>query len=369
MYKKNTRYKILSNDGYVDFDGINTINKNQYIKIKTINHELKCSLNHRIYLHNGECVESYNINISDDIITPTGIEKIIYKEKIDEDIILYDPINVKNETNSYYSNNILSHNCDFLGSTNTVIAPNVLEYLFSLTEEPILLEMKGNFRIFEKPETGSIYVIGADVSKGTGGDYSVCQILKIKSLEPLMFEQVAVFQDNFTDVYSFSEIIYRISLYYNNAYIMVENNAEGAAVVNKLWWDIETENLVNTGSKEINLGIRATKRTKPIAVLLMKKLIEDECVKIRDKETIEQLASFIEQNDKFFGKDLHDDLVCALYWAIYIIKMDIFDQKILLKTGIGKGNEKENETDEDIWGIMADVEPEEDFKWIDNNII
>lgn len=99
-----------------------------------------------------------------------------------------------------------------------------------------------------------------DTAKGTGENDSVVQVLKIISMKPVMFEQVAVFQDDHTDVYAFSDIINRISLYYNKAHIMVENNAEGAAVVNKLWWDIETDALVNTGAKAQNLGVRSNKK-------------------------------------------------------------------------------------------------------------
>lgn len=257
---------------------------------------------------------------------------------------------------------------DFLGSTNTVIVPSVLEYLFTQYIEPEIKEMEEKFRIYKKPEKGAIYVLGCDCSKGTGEDFSVVQVLRINSFSPLIYEQVAVFEDNFTDVYSFADIINRISIYYNNAYIMVENNAEGAAVVNKLWWDIETENLVNTGNKAANLGIRATRNTKPKAVLLMKKLIEDNCIILRDKNTIEQLASYVEKNGKYFGKDLHDDTVSALYWASYVSQMDIFDEEITLKSPFAVDEDK---SEEEIWGILADIvdDAENSMNWVtDYNI-
>lgn len=94
----------------------------------------------------------------------------------------------------------------------------------------------------------------------------------------------------------------------------------------------------------------------------MKKLIEDECLKINDKETVEQLSSFIEENGRFFGKDLKDDLVSALYWAIYIIQMDVFDETAGLKSFADTG-----EADE-IWGILTDLTNDDDatFKWLDN---
>jgi hypothetical protein len=256
------------------------------------------------------------------------------------------------------------YSCDFLGSTNTVISPDVLEYLFTQYIDPIVTDMNGHFRIYEKPVKGYTYLVGNDVSKGTGGDYSVSQVLKLISTQPLKFEQVAVFEDNFTDVYAFTDIINRIGIYYNNAHILVENNAEGAAVVNKLWWDLENDKLVNTGNKAVDLGIRATRSTKPRAVLLMKKLIEDQCLTIKDRTTVEQLASFIEENDKFFGKDLHDDCVSALYWACFSIFFDLFDTSVQLKSGM---QVDDDHSEEEIWGVLSDIEQAvDDFSWLES---
>lgn len=355
MLKYNNRYMIWTPNGYSDFDGVNTVTKNICVGITTENGlSLKCSLDHKIQKEDG-FIESQYISIGDNIKTSSGLSKVISHEVINGNVILYDPVNVV-KNNQYYSNDIVSHNCDFLGSTNTIISPDVLEYLFTQWKEPLLLDMQGKFRIYEKPITGCTYVLGCDTAKGTGEHDSAIQVLKITSLNPATFEQVAVFQNNTTDVYLFADIIHRISIYYNNGYMMVENNAEGSAVVNRLWWDIETNNLVNTGSKAINLGIRATKNTKPKAVLLMKKLIEDKCLKINDKETIEQLSSFIEENGKMFGKDLGDDLVSALYWAPYILQMNILEEdNISLKTS----NDLEN--GEEIWGILSDINVDEDF--------
>jgi hypothetical protein len=355
MLKNNTRYMILTPDGYSDFDGINIITKKSFVDIQTENGStLKCSIDHRVQKEDG-FIESQYLSVNDFIKTSSGYSKIISHKILNGDITLYDPVNVI-KNNQYYSNNIVSHNCEFLGSTNTVVDTDVLEYLFTQYNDPILLDMQGKFRIFEKPIINCSYVLGVDTAKGTGEHDSVVQVLKITSLNPASFEQVAVFQSNSTDVYLFADTINRISIYYNNGYMMVENNAEGAAVVNRLWWDIENGNLVNTGNKAINLGIRATKNTKPKAVLLMKKLIEDNCLKINDKETVEQLSSFIEEKGRFYGKDLGDDLVSALYWAVYVLQMDVFDDE---SVGLKSSNNLENNVE--IWGILSDVDLNEDF--------
>jgi hypothetical protein len=355
MFRKNERYKILTSDGFKFFDGLQKIRKKNMIFITMDNGEdLKCSVDHKILTTNG-FKEASVLSIGDYIKSISGNIKIINIELIDGVFDFYDPVNVEN--NIYISNNIISHNCDFLGSTNTVIDPTVLRFLLSLNVDPIKIDMNNRLRVFEEPENGALYVAGVDCAKGTGENNSTIQMLKIESLNPIKMKQVCVFEDNKTNVYDFANIINRLTYYYNKAYIMVENNGEGSAVVQRLWWDYENENLVNSGSKEQNLGIRSTRTTKPKAVLLMKKLIEDGSLEIIDVPTIEELGSFIEENDKFFGKDKPDDLVCALFWGCFIIEMNILDESYSFK--------KEKE-DVDAWGVLSNIDPnfEEDWSWL-----
>jgi hypothetical protein len=250
----------------------------------------------------------------------------------------------------------------FIGSTNTLISPDVLKVILRKSEEPIMRDLQDRLLIWEKPQDDATYVMGVDVAKGTGENYSVIQVLKIESIKPVKMIQVAVFSDNMTDIYDFADIINRLSIFYKNAYIMVENNSEGAAVVRRLWWEHENENLVNSGSKEANLGIRASRATKPKAVVLMKKLIEDNCLIIKHNKTLKELGSFIEDNGKFYGKDTGDDLVSGLYWACYILEKDIFDENFEF---ISK-----EDTDEDAWGILSDINNMvEDWSWLTNRDI
>lgn len=247
----------------------------------------------------------------------------------------------------------------FIGSTNTVIEPDVLKVILKNSKEPSARDLNNRLEIFKHPEDDCIYVMGCDVAKGTGEHYSVIQVLKIDSIKPIKMTQVAVFHDNMTDIYDFAEVINRLSKYYNNAHIMVENNAEGAAVVRRLWWEHENENLVNSGSKEASLGIRATRSTKPKAVLLMKKIIEDGCMRIYHMKTLKELGSFIEENGKFFGKDQNDDLVSGIYWACYLFEMDILDETFEFK----------KTEDDDAWGVLSDIDNivEEDWSWLTNS--
>lgn len=247
----------------------------------------------------------------------------------------------------------------FIGSTNTVIEPDVLKVILGANKEPLTVDLNDRLEVFERPQSECLYVLGCDVAKGTGENYSAIQVLKIESIKPIKMTQVAVFHDNMTDVYDFADVIHRLSMFYNNAHIMVENNSEGSAVVRRLWWEHENENLVNSGSKEAALGIRATRASKPKAVLLMKKIIEDGCLRIYHNKTLNELGSFIEEKGKFFGKDQNDDLVSSLYWACYIFEMDVLDESFEFV-------KKEND---DAWGILSDIDEmiEEDWSWLTNS--
>ena len=252
---------------------------------------------------------------------------------------------------------------EFIGSTNTLIEPKTLEVILKLDVPHLLEDLEGRLRIWEKPQDGHHYIIGVDPAKGTGENYSAAQVIRIDSTVPVKFQQVAVFHHNLTDVYSFADILVRMARYYNQAYLMIENNGEGGAVVQRVWWTHEYEGLVNTGSKKDKLGIRSTggtsKGTKPKAALLMKKLIEDGSLNLVDRKTLKELGSFIEQNGRFFGKDTNDDLVCALFWACYLLEMNVLEESYTFD---------DEEMSEDAWGVLSDVnEVFEDWSWLDNS--
>lgn len=353
--------EILTSDGFKKFKGIRKTKKRSF-KISHERGNIKVSIDHK-FIVDGKSVRADKLKIGDFLehnIGKVRIDDIEYIGVID----VYDPVNVGTKY-QYFGNNINHHNCHFLGSTNTVINPETLRTLLNMPVDPEFFDLKDRLRVYEKPIDGAKYVIGVDPSKGTGEHDGCIQILKINSTVPVDMEQVACFQHNLTDVYEFSQIIHKLSLYYNSAYILCENNGEGSAVIGQLWWNFENENLVNSGQKTINLGIRSNKNTKPKAVLLMKKLIEDGSVLLRDKETIEQLGSYIEEEGKFFGKDKPDDLVDALYWACYLFEMNILEEEWAFK------NEPKTEEEHlDAWGILSDIEDDiDDWSWLTNSTV
>jgi hypothetical protein len=249
------------------------------------------------------------------------------------------------------------HLVEFIGSIDTVINKETLEKLFFDIKEPIKVEMADHLKIYARPEEGRFYVIGHDAAKGTGQNFSCSQVLRVDSLKPLEFTQVAVFFDNRTNVYKQADLLAKLATWYNYSWVMIENNGEGAPVGNRLWWDLEYENMVNdkAHNKRDEVGMRATMKNKPKLVLFLKKLLEDNSLHLCDKDTIEQLATYIEFGGTFKGKDgMVDDAVAALYWACWWAKMDILEESV----EVGPEKYEVNEEDE-VWGILTDGDHEE----------
>ena len=247
----------------------------------------------------------------------------------------------------------------FLGSSNTVISPDAIEYINTTIIDPFHLDLNDRLRIYELPTNGNKYLLGTDPSKGTGEHDATIQIYRIESYKPAKLVNVATFQSNTTDTFELSSIINRLSIYYNDAIIACENNGEGSTVSQNLWWTFENPNLYNSGNKENEIGIRATKATKPRAIITMKKLIEDGSLIIKDRETAKQLSTFIEKkNGSFESSSGSDDLVSGLYWMCFLISTEWFSDDIDLF--------KNKEQEEEVWGILSDIDDDhylEEYTW------
>lgn len=217
------------------------------------------------------------------------------------------------------------YECKFLGSSETLIDSDILEQC--IPQDAIELKWGGSFQIYEKPVQGFRYIVASDSAKGTGADYSVIQVLK--TIDSQHLEQVAVYRNNMIGARDFAQVCISVSKYYNNAPLMVENNAEGATVCDVIWHEYEYENLINLDKK--GLGIRSTKSTKLTANILLKEYMEKGYLKIVDARTIYELSRYEEINPNVFAcpRDVHDDCVSSLLWAIYFIKTPYFDGEVI----------------------------------------
>ena len=110
-----------------------------------------------------------------------------------------------------------------------------------------------------------------DVAKGRGQDYSTFNIIDITARP---FKQVCVYRDNMISPLLFPDIIHKYAKSYNEAYVIIESNDQGAVVCNGLYYDWEYENMFVESTLKANaLGATMTRKVKRIGCSNIKDLI------------------------------------------------------------------------------------------------
>lgn len=312
-------YEVLSPSGFVKFSGIQKVSHSKYRHfIFDDGTELKCSFNHRF--GKDEILASSLCRGSD-----LQGKKILYAEDVEEDIDLYDLLNVAGG-NLYYTNGLVSHNCEFLGSIDTLITPAKLRQL--TYREPT--KSNAGLDQYEKPKENHTYIIPVDVSRGTSRDYSAFTVIDISQIP---YKLVAKYRDNEIKPLLFPSKIYDVARAYNQAFVMVEVNDIGEQVANTLQFDLEYDNLMMASMRgragqvlgggfsggKAQLGVRTTKAVKKMGCSNLKQMIEDNKLIIEDLDTISELSTFIVKGSSFEADEgCTDDLVSCLFlfaWA------------------------------------------------------
>lgn len=307
--------KILTPTGYRSFYKIEK-KIGECIKISfTNNKSISCTLDHR-FDNNGKEIVASTLKVGD-ILSDYIISNI---ENIGVQTV-YTPVMVA-DGHKYLSNGLVNYNCSFIGSTPTLIDGKYLDKMIAI--EPIRTAENFNLKIFEEPIPGILYVMGVDCSTGVGSDYSVIQVIKINNRDS--YEQVALYKNNKLKPFEFAEKIALLCSMYNDAYMILENNDCGKQVAEELWYNIGCNYVLNT-DKRGGIGTRATQDTKLQACMMLRNAIETNKLKLYDEETIKQLARFEEVAPNIFrgGKGQHDDLVSALYWAVFCLNRPQID--------------------------------------------
>jgi hypothetical protein len=207
----------------------------------------------------------------------------------------------------------------FHGRGNTLIEANHL--LAQKSHEPI--SFKENTWIYEQAIEGHEYIMTVDVAKGRGQDYSTFTIID-SSVNP--FKQVAVFRDNNISPMLLPDIVYKYAKSYNEAYVIVESNDQGAVVCNGLYYDLEYENIfVESQVKANAIGATMTRRVKRIGCSTIKDLIEQKKLEIVDANTILEMSTFVSKGTSFQASSSnHDDLMMNLVLFAWFTTTDIF---------------------------------------------
>lgn len=338
MFYENDEWEILTPAGFQDFKGIQTVKKQGKIKIDLYDGtHLECSTNHQFLTQNG-WKNSAEISFDDKIKTKNGfisIFNIDFEEGIFE---FYDVVGVLGY--QFYSNDVISHNCEFLGSTNTLISGAKLARMVYV--DPILKH--DLLEIFERPvkadeeerTTDHLYAITVDPAEGRNLDASSFSVFDISSVP---YKQVARYNSSSISPVLFPTIIYNTAKLYNDAYVLVEIN-NTPQIADTLHQDLEYENLVKieTGNKKAQamgagfgrgsqLGIKMSPQVKRIGCANLKTLIENDKLLIQDFDTIAQLTTFVANHNSYSAEEgANDDIVMTLVLFAWMTTQQYFKE-------------------------------------------
>lgn len=227
---------------------------------------------------------------------------------------LYEPEEFRNSVIKSYGAVFFNQNYgnEFIGSSNTLIDGKVLaKYQY---QQPDFVRNPG-LKIYEEPIKGHSYIFGVDSAKD-GSDSFAIQVLDITNFN---FRQVATAKLKI-DYLRMPEFIDDWAKYFNNAFVIVENNeGAGQSVADRLYLEFEYENLyfdksrTSVGSKKKYPGFRTTKKSRDIILQTLKTMAESDKLLIQDKDTIDELFNFVLKDNKYQAdNNKHDDLVMAL---------------------------------------------------------
>jgi len=187
-------------------------------------------------------------------------------------------------------------------------------------ESPVAV---GDVNVYVEPKANHDYIMTVDVAKGRGQDYSTFNIIDITARP---FKQVACYRNNLISPILYPDIIHKWAKRYNEAYVIIESNDQGAVVANGLYYDIEYENThVESMIKSGAIGMTMTRKVKRIGCSNLKDLIEEKRLEIVDLNTISECSTFEARGNSFEASDgNHDDLVMNLVMFAWYVGSEAF---------------------------------------------
>lgn len=347
--------KVLTNKGYQSVDGIRkSIHDRYYEMTFSDGSRLECTVDHIFESLCGP-ITAKKLTKKTELQSKDGMVFLSLKKMIRRKFTAYDLVNVS-EGSLYYTNNILSHNCSFLGSSNTLISATKIQQL--VMHEPIV--ERDSLKIYEQPQPGKKYVATVDVAAGLGQDYSVVNIIDVTETP---YVQVLVYRNNDVDPVSFSLVVEQLAKKYNMANLVIESNLDGKIVCQEVF-DMEYENLIRTQAKEGSNyikggrrsmpGIMMTKSTKKIGCSKLKDLIETEVLVLKDSDTIKELSTFVSIKGSFGAENgKNDDTTMTLVMFAWFASTNYFTDITGNSTVTAVKN---NRDDDDIYTLLGFVD-------------
>ena len=179
-------------------------------------------------------------------------------------------------------------------------------------------DRRGSVAVYEEPQAGVPYVIGADTA-GEGSDWFVAQVLDNRD-----GRQVAVLRRQY-DEDAFACELMALGYWYNTALLGIEANFSTYPIktCERLGYPLQytrEEEDSYTHRLQRRWGVKTTSRTRPLMLAELVRVVREETGGINDETTLREMLTFV-RNERGRPEAMegeHDDCVMALAIAHYI---------------------------------------------------
>lgn len=325
FYKNFKNYKVLTPNGFMPFAGISLMKIDKVWKIVLESGQwLECTENHKIFVNGDSYRELKDLVVGDEVFTLAGFKKITSIEDTGRTEPVYDLIEVEGG-HRYYTDGILSSNCQFITFEETLVNPAKLAALESISP----IRRTGQVRWYSEPRKEYTYIVALDPAMGTGGDNAAIQVIELPTLV-----QVAEWSSNKAPVEEQVRTLRNILEELQEAgnpecYWSVESNTLGEAALVVIR-DTGEENFPGTmlhdpknrlgGKTGKRSGFVTTNKSKLETCARLKFLVESGKLKLNSRGLISELKVFVSRSNTFEARSGQtDDLVMALVLAIRLI--------------------------------------------------
>lgn len=330
IHKNTLGYKIKTNTGFKDFDAISYNGNKEVFEVKLENKlSVLATDNHEIFIDWFSTKPVSKLKIGEEVLTSDGYVKIkSIESKGLQDV--YDVLDVDG-VNRFYANDILVHNCKFIGKSGTLVESTTMRELMEYTKNRSYnFTIDGDVRFYKDLDKNMKYMVAIDPAMGVSGDFSAIQVFEFPT-----FVQVAEWMSDSTNQNDQVEKLKTlIEWMYTDLktkgcqspeiYWSLENNSVGEGFIcslrekaynngNEKPQDYIKRGVLITEIGNKRIGFTSSKRSKTAACAQLKNFLENHRMTINSNEYVQQLSNFTmkEVNYSADGQGLHDDLITA----------------------------------------------------------
>lgn len=180
----------------------------------------------------------------------------------------------------------------------------------------------GNLMVWEKPKSGTTYVIGGDTAEGLShGDYSVLSVIDVKTRDIVAIYRAQIPPDEFYAV------AIAVGNFYNCALLAIESNKDGLWVNNEIersgYQNIYYRQKIDDVTKNVSkiFGWRTDRNSRDAVLVELKTVFSDK--HFTQAVLLDEMSNFVRNSrgtpEAMLGK--HDDVIMATAIAYMVRKL------------------------------------------------